>query len=119
MEKIEFKTSSGKTFKLSLIPAYYAHSIYGDLLPLLREYGTLAHLALPIGTVLKILSFVEVQGEDGATYKTDTETGINKAFANKKDYVEVLKKMIDWNFGFFLDGSLPTLSLKTKADEDK
>ena len=107
----------GRSFTISQIPAYYAHGFYASFLSSLREFATIGYLTLPGDVVADILSYAAYTEDGGATWKPIDHAALSGGvFADKKTEAFLLKEMLEYNFGFFFDGSLLDLVLGTKAE---
>lgn len=98
----------GIKFAMSQIPAYYAHDFYGAMLDSLRDYSSLGYMTLPKETVAAMFAYCAYTKDGGATWiPIDGEAHMQKAFGNnRKAEILLLKKLLEYNFDFFLDGSL-------------
>lgn len=112
----------GRRFTISQIPAYYAHGFYEDFLASMSRFATIGYLTLPGDTIADILSFAAYTEDEGATWKPMDADALKSAkFADnkgKKTVATLLKEMMEYNFGFFFDGSLLDLAIgRTPAEE--
>lgn len=108
----------GRSFTISQIPAYYAHGFYASFLSSLREFATIGYLTLPGDVVADILSYAAYTEDGGATWKTIDHSALaGAAFADKKIEAELFKEMMEYNFGFFFDGSLLDLAIGRSPTE--
>lgn len=111
----------GRSFTISQIPAYYAHGFYEDFLTSMSRFATIGYLTLPGDTIANILSFAAYTDDEGATWKPiDANALKSEKFADakgKKTIAALLKEMMEYNFGFFFDGSLLDLAIGRTTKE--
>lgn len=112
-------TIGGKTCYVSKIPVFYAQRILmmsGDAIK------QLDFSLLPEQAIRDLLSYAAIDNPDGEPKVLDDIEVINLLVPSPKDLLSLELKMIEYNFGFFFDGSLqevfaPILGLLKKSAE--
>lgn len=98
------KVSIGNiTCYISKIPAFYAQRI------LMKGGEALASMnlsILPEEVITQILSYTAIENANGAKIVLDDIFVVNEMIENPKDLIALELKMVEYNFGFFFDGSL-------------
>lgn len=94
----------GKTCYVSKIPAFYAQRI---ILNAGEALTSLDMAKLPEPVILDLLSYTAVKfDETGTNVVLDSIDTVNSLIDNPKDLIELELKLVEYNFGFFFDGSL-------------
>jgi hypothetical protein len=91
------------TCYVSKIPAFYAQRI---LLAGGSALSTLDMTKLPESVILELLSYTAVENENGGKVVLDGIEMVNVMIENPKDLIALELKLVEYNFGFFFDGSL-------------
>lgn len=91
------------TCYVSKIPAFYAQRI---LLAGGAALSTLDMTKLPESVILELLSYTAVENANGGKVVLDGIEMVNVMIENPKDLIALELKLVEYNFGFFFDGSL-------------
>jgi hypothetical protein len=91
------------TCYVSKIPAFYAQRI---LLAGGEALTTLNMTKLPESVILELLSYTAVENANGGKVVLDSIELVNVMIENPKDLIALELKLVEYNFGFFFDGSL-------------
>ena len=100
---------NGRDFVMSKIPAFQAKSVYADIVNSVRDNGDIGRTMLTDESVKTMFRFCAVQKEDGEYQILDSVATIEKYLINTKDFVTLMLKVEDYNFGFLTDGTLRDL----------
>lgn len=96
-------TIGSLTAYVSKIPAFYAQRI---LLALGESLINLDASKIPEPVLLDLLSYTAIEREDGSKMVLEDIGIINELIQDPKDLIELELKVLEYNFGFFFDGSL-------------
>lgn len=96
----------GREFVISKIPAFAAMPVFEEYMDVSKEKGLLARASLSEASVRTMLSHVATRNADGDMEVLDTTAKIETAFPDLSVMIGVVSKMVEYNFGFFDDGSL-------------
>lgn len=107
------------TCAVSKIPAFYAQRI---ILAAGEAINDLNMSKIPEPVLLDLLSYCAVKNPSGEWIVLDDLGCINLLIANPKDLIALELKAVEYNFGFFFDGSLrevfaPLVELIKKSAE--
>lgn len=91
------------TCYVSKIPAFYAQRI---LLAGGEALTTLDMTKMPESVILELLSYTAVENANGGKVVLDGIEMVNVMIENPKDLIALELKLVEYNFGFFFDGSL-------------
>lgn len=93
----------GKTFKLNKIPAFQAQKIAFACISALKEKDL---SRIPDEIVWKLLSYVEFDNGMGGTVALDSEEMVALHVHDAGALMTLELNELEYNFGFFFDGSL-------------
>ena len=93
----------GLTCYVSKIPAFYAQRI---MLAAGESLASLDVSKVPESVILELLSYTAVENSNGNPIVLDEVEVINEMIEDPKDLIELELRVLEYNFGFFFDGSL-------------
>lgn len=118
IEPKKFTAKDGTVYHVGHIPCFYAQRMLMESGDALTSFNI---SKIPQSVLLELLSNVAVECENGNRIVLENETVIETILGTKvKTLIEIELKVIEENFGFFLDGSLrevfqPLMDRITKA----
>lgn len=109
----------GRDYIVSHIPAFTAKAIYEKIIPAIEQFGDIGKSMLPDEVVKTMFAHVATL-DDKCHYEVlATEDAVNKYLVDFGDFIELTAKVIEVNFGFFVDGTLPRrLGLRQEGDRE-
>lgn len=112
----QFKTGNIE-YAVGKIPAFYAQRI---MLASGEALGSLDVSKIPEPALLELLSYCAVKNPSGDYVVLDDVDVLNLLVPSPKDLIAIELKAVEYNFGFFFDGSLrevftPMVELIKKA----
>ena len=98
----------GKTFCVSKIPALYAIPIRNSITAILKDNGSLGIAMFGERLTRDLLQYC-AYNDNGNWEPFITDKRINAAFEDDATLLRLTTERVKENFGFFLDGRLPSL----------
>lgn len=99
----------GREFAMSKVPAFQAKAVYADLVNCIRDNGDVGRTMISDESVKALFRHCAVRRDDGEMQVLDSVATIEKYLVETKDFITLLVKMQDYNFGFLTDGTLREL----------
>lgn len=114
----EVKEIGGREFTISKIPAFTAKKVYQAEVEAIQKNGEIGKTLLPDDILKIIFAHTAVVNEKGEYEVLSLPSVIEKTLTNYADLIALTVAMLDYNFGFFIDGSLPSLlGLREEAEQ--
>lgn len=99
----------GREFTMSKVPAFQAKAVYADLVICIREHGEIGRTMVSDESIKTLFRHCAIRREDGEWQVLDSVATIEKFVPDTKDFITLLVKVQDYNFGFLTDGTLRAL----------